>query len=94
MALSQGGLRLLSQTNLISFPNRFLQAVLFSPAASGCATVASLPLADATQLLLGAGVETADVARAKGQARLLPQPGPAHSPEAECGLGALDKPLR
>lgn len=81
-----GRLKTPFQNNFISFPNRFLQANLFP---LGCVTPASLPLAHATKLLIMTGREIADVARAWPWTSLL-QPGPAHSHEADGGLGDLD----
>lgn len=90
MALSQGDSKLLSQTNLISFPSRFLQAGLVTPAHLDSVTVAALSRlmphgcspGPSGELQMGQGL---------GPSTSSPPPAPAQSPEAECGVVALDK---
>lgn len=57
VALSQGDLKLLSQTIWFHFPIDSCRQTCFLQQHLGCVTPASLPLADATKLLIRAGRE-------------------------------------
>lgn len=86
MALSHGILRLPSQTNLNSFPKRFLKADLSPPAAFGLCD-SNLPASVSCHEAAPSGLTEQQMwPGLGGQACLLSQPDLVHSPETEGGL--------